>query len=227
MQSIASHRTVKRVALALLLQIVNFPLVRIGYTARLRRLVAQAAPGQAKLHLGCGNRPFPGWINVDVIPYSPGPGVLLDLRRPLPALDNSIDLIYSEDLIEHLELAQSRHLLHDCYRVLRPGGTMRLLTPNLRTLAADYVARSPALFEWYNARHGATSFAEILNHGLRSWGHRFVYDDELLVHELQTAGFSPEIQAHNQSSHPALRGLDRADEQEALYRIYLDCVKPR
>jgi len=215
------------VALALLLQAVNFPLVRLWYAARLRRLVARAAPGQAYLHLGCGRRPFPGWINVDVVPYSPGPDVLLDLRRPLPLPNNSLDLIYSEDFIEHLELTAGRRLLHECYRVLRPGGTMRLLTPNLRPFAADYVARSPALFEWYNARHGTASFAEILNHGLRSWGHRFVYDDELLVHELRAAGFLPTMQAHNLSSHPALRDLDRVDEHEAAYRIYLDCAKPR
>ena len=221
------HGTLKRAAVALLLGAVNFPLVRLWYATLLKRLVARAGPGQARLHLACGKRPFPTWINLDVVPSSPGPDVLLDLRKPLPLPDGSIDLIYSEDFIEHLELAQGRQMLGECYRVLRRGGTMRILTPNLRILATRYVERSPELLEWYNRHYGTTSFAEILNHGMRSWGHRFIYDDEMLARELQAAGFSAQLQAHNESHAPALRGLDRADAQEAGYRMYFDCVKPQ
>ena len=223
---ILRHDTVKRMALALVASAVNFFPVRMWHAARFRRLVARAAPGQAWIHLACGKRPFPGWINVDVIPSSPGPDVLLDLRKPLPLPDQTVDLIYSEDFIEHLELEQGRRMLRECYRVLRGGGMMRILTPNLRVLATRYVERSPELLAWYNRHYGTASFAEILNHGMRSWGHRFIYDDEMLVRELEAAGFSVQMQTHNRSGNPDLCGLDRADSQEAAYRMYLDCAKP-
>lgn len=103
---------------------------------------------------------------------------------------------------------------------------MRLLTPNLRVLATKYVERSPELLEWYSDHYGTASFAEILNHGMRSWGHRFIYDDEMLARELQTIGFSPQLWSYNQSSSHFLRGLDRSDTQETKYRMYFDCTKP-
>lgn len=223
---VLQRKPLKHVAMVLLVGAVNFPLVRLWYAARLRYLIARAAPGQAWLHLACGKRPFFEWINIDVVPYSPGPKVLLDLRKPLPLPDNTVDLIYSEDFIEHLELAQGRRMLRECYRVLRGGGMMRILTPNLRVLATQYVERSPELLEWYHRHYGTTSFAEILNHGMRSWGHRFIYDDEMLTRELRAVGFSAQLQAHNRSSNPALCGLDRVDVQEAGYRLYFDCTKP-
>jgi hypothetical protein len=103
---------------------------------------------------------------------------------------------------------------------------MRLLTPNLRVLATRYVERSSELLDWYRQHYGTTHFAEILNHGMRSWGHQFIYDDEILAHELQAIGFVPQPQTLNQSSNPCLRGLDRIDTQETRYRIYFDCTKP-
>jgi hypothetical protein len=96
----------------------------------------------------------------------------------------------------------------------------------LRVLATQYVERSPGLLEWYGHHWGTDSFAEILNHGMRSWGHLFLYDDDLLAHELQAVGFSPRPQSHNQSDNPLLCGLDRPDCQEAEYRMYFDCIKP-
>lgn len=223
---VLQHKTLKYMAVALLLHAVNFPLIRLWYATRLRHLVVQAAPGRAWLHLACGKRLLSKWINIDIIPSWPGPEILLDLRKSLPLPDNTIDLIYSEDFIEHLELADGRRMLHECYRVLRPGGMMRLLTPNLRVLVEEYVERSPELLEWYSHHYGTTCFAEILNHGMRSWGHRFIYDDEMLMRELQAIGFFPQLQTHNQSSNPFLCGLDRIDTQEAKYRMYFDCTKP-
>jgi predicted SAM-dependent methyltransferase len=224
--SVLKHKSLQYVAMALLVGAVNFPLGRLWYAARLRYLIARAAPGQVWLHLACGKRPFFEWINIDVVPSSPGPQVLLDLRKPFPLPDNTVDLIYSEDFMEHLELPQGRRMLRECYRVLRGGGMMRILTPNLRVLATRYVERSPELLEWYNRNYGTTSFAEILNHGMRSWGHRFIYDDGMLTRELRAVGFSAQSQSHNRSSNPALCGLDRGDVREAEYRMYFDCTKP-
>ena len=218
------RRTRKYMAFALL-GIVNFPVIRFWYGTRLRHLIEQTAPGRAWIHLACGKRPFVGWINIDFVPYSPGPDILLDLCKPLPLKDNTVDLMYSEDFIEHVDLEQGRRILREWYRVLRPGGMLRLLTPNLRALATDYVNRCSDLLEWYGHLYGPASFAEVLNHGMRAWGHQFLYDDELLTHELQTIGFSPQLLIHNQSNNPFLRALDRPDLQETKYRMYFDCLK--
>jgi len=204
---------------------VNSPLIRPWQAHRLRSLVAAAPQGKVRLNLGCGGRPFAGWINIDLLPSSPGPDVLLDLCRAMPLPDQTVDLIYSEDVLEHLTLPDGKRLLRECHRILVPGGTMRLLTPNLRVLAEDYVDRSQRFLAWYGSQYGTRYFAEILNHGMRAWGHRFVYDDEMLTRELAIVGFDVEAQAMNKSDCAGLRGLDREDRQEARYRMYLDCTK--
>ncbi len=215
----------KSLAYSLLFSAVNFPLTRAWYARKLNQRIAQTPAGAVKIQLACGQRPFPDWINIDIVPFKPGAEILLDLRRPLPLPAGSVDLIYSEDFLEHLDLNDGRRWLADCYRILRPGGILRLLTPNLNLLAQAYLQRDARFLSWYQEKYGTQSHAEILNHGMRSWGHRFIYDDDMLIHELETLGFKPRRQLYNQSDHPALQGLDRPDPQEMGFRMYIDSYR--
>jgi len=62
-----------------------------------------------------------------------------DVRYPLPFDSNTFGYIYSSHVIEHLELDVCKLLLKECYRVLRPGGTLRLVVPDLFLSASQYV----------------------------------------------------------------------------------------
>lgn len=53
---------------------------------------------ERKLHLGCGSRRFPGWLNLDMNWKG---DMTLDLREGLPFRDGSVELIYSEHSFEH------------------------------------------------------------------------------------------------------------------------------
>ncbi len=53
-----------------------------------------------------------------------------DLEKGLPFEDNYFDVIYAAELIEHLY--NPDFFLEECYRVLRPGGTVIISTPNLQ-----------------------------------------------------------------------------------------------
>ena len=55
-----------------------------------------------KLHVGCGEIYLEDWINIDI--ESPKADLIHDLRKPLPFEDDSIDFIYNEHFIEHLDL---------------------------------------------------------------------------------------------------------------------------
>lgn len=52
-----------------------------------------------------------------------------DLEEGLPFEDNSFDLVYAAELIEHLY--NPDFFLEECYRVLRPEGTIIISTPNM------------------------------------------------------------------------------------------------
>jgi SAM-dependent methyltransferase len=58
--------------------------------------------------------------------------VQADVSYSLPFADQSFDIVLLSELIEHLR--NSRPLIFECYRVLRPGGTVVITTPNLRDI---------------------------------------------------------------------------------------------
>lgn len=83
-----------------------------------------AVPGMKALHLGCGMNQLPGWLNTDV---EPDYGVtFLDVTQPVPAPDNSFDYIFAEHLIENFGPKKLKEVLKECYRILKPGGILRL-----------------------------------------------------------------------------------------------------
>lgn len=130
------------------------------------------------LHLGCGNRKFDGFINIDA---EPDADLQLDLTKPLPWLQNSVDGIYSEHFFEHISQAQAVSLLHECRRVLKPGGVLRIAMPDLMAIIADYQANNISSdwnrfgLDWTHNR------CERLNIAMRWWGHQWIYDEEELI----------------------------------------------
>ena len=84
----------------------------------------------AKLHLGAGPNILAGWLNTDVEPK--GIGVYyLDAGKPFPIQDQAFDYIFNEHLIEHFTYRDGLRVLQECYRVLKPGGAIRIATPDM------------------------------------------------------------------------------------------------
>jgi predicted SAM-dependent methyltransferase len=164
-----------------------------------------ALAGHTRLHLGCGNNVIAGWANVDADAVD---GVIAwDLRRPLPAPDASFDYVFSEHFIEHVTRDEALRLLRECVRVLRPGGVLRTSTPDLRKLVSEYLAGR--LDEWRDVAWLPQTPCRLLNEGMRSWGHQFVYDEPELRLLLAEAGFANvERVAWRESTHDALRSLE-------------------
>jgi SAM-dependent methyltransferase len=60
-----------------------------------------------------------------------GAGLRLDLREPMPFLDNSCAMVHSEHFLEHLAYPHdAMRFLTECFRVLRPGGVFRVGVPD-------------------------------------------------------------------------------------------------
>jgi predicted SAM-dependent methyltransferase len=175
-----------------------------------------------KVHLGAGDHRLDGWIDVDILPGVAD--VLADFTVALPFRDASIELLHSEDLLEHLDRDAGKQLLAECHRVLRPGGVMRLLTPDLRALIDRvYLQRETRHVDWCNTHLGASGPCETLNMHLRMNGdHRFVYDEEHLSETLRALGFRVRRVRHNWSTVPELRYLDLRDFG---LNLFLEAVK--
>jgi predicted SAM-dependent methyltransferase len=183
-----------------------------------------------RLQLGTGSNPYEGWLNTDVADYKrSGDVVYLDARKRFPLPDATFDAVFSEHMIEHLTYEEGLHCLRESYRILRPGGRVRIATPSARKLARLYDEELSDLQRRY-LRWSADVFVGhadmklpgfILNNMFHNFGHRFVYDDETLRHALEIAGFREVTEwPVGESGDPALTNLERHMRSVAEFNAY-------
>lgn len=94
----------------------------------------------AYLNLGCGSRYHPEWTNIDIVAH--GPEVIQhDLSRGIPLPNLSCTVVYHSAVLEHLRPADAAAFTAECYRVLRPGGIVRVGVPDLQRICEVYVSK--------------------------------------------------------------------------------------
>ena len=91
------------------------------------------------LNLGCGIHYHLDWINVDL--RLTGPGVLPYnlLGRALPFRSNVFDAVYHSHVLEHFPKHYAPIFLRECFRVIKPGGVIRVAVPDLERIAQLYL----------------------------------------------------------------------------------------
>lgn len=149
----------------------------------------------AKLQIGCGPYPLEGWLNTDILTnLHKGSPLYMDAGKLFPLPDASFDYVYSEHLFEHLTYQQASNMLKECYRVLKPGGIIRIATPNLKFLVDLYLHPEEGINKEYvkfNAeRSGLPSLPVFtVNYFHTNWEHKIIYDPETLAWFLSKVGF--------------------------------------
>jgi len=91
-----------------------------------------------KLNLGSGERYIKGFVNIDYCKNT-NPDLILDIgKEKLPFEANSVDLIVTNHLLEHLTKKQGIFCLKECFRVLKKGGEFYIGIPDLAEIARIY-----------------------------------------------------------------------------------------
>lgn len=226
-------------------------------------------PSIKKLHLGCGHITPEGWINVDgswnarlsqypvlrrviqglqlLPPDHSGKRyatniVSFDLKKPLPYPDNSMSAIFASHLMEHLYQTEAQRLLKECYRVLEPGGVLRLVLPDLRSVVEDYLAGKTDDAPY--GEHRAETPADLLNirlmyrapqapsgsapyrvyTALKDFhSHKWMYDAQSLVHHVTVAGFVEVEQRPFLDSR--IEGIEQVEKPERVLNGRGICVE--
>lgn len=186
-----------------------------------------------KLNIGSGLITPYGWVNIDSswnarlakwpklrkilgrlhllpvylveIPW-PSNITVFDVRKGLPYLDNSVKFIYASHLFEHLSRLEARKLLKESYRVLVPGGVIRIIVPDLLLCAKNYLEN----FQKYDRNSKQLPPAENFLESLQMYDqnlvnqpfwlkfykmfhdkntHKWMYDLESLSYLLRMTGF--------------------------------------
>ena len=190
-------------------------LVRPGERRKAARL-SQREP--LLLHLGSASSRKPGWVNIDLVGHR---GELAwNLSRPLPFADDSADGIFHEHLIEHLALEDGLGLTDECHRVLKPGGVLRIGVPDALAYARAYACGDPEFIE--RNRPGRPTPLLALLEAFYSWGHKTMYDFELLSLVCGAAGFE-QIEQRRFGESRIQPSPD--SEHRRLESIYVEAIK--
>lgn len=168
------------------------------------RKIAALISGKEPIWLEIGSGPdrkVPGWTTADLCE---GCDLMIDLSKPLPFPDNSVEKIYSSHVLEHFYFRDLMKLLSECRRILKPAGVFSASVPNARIYIEAYArpeAFDPAVYCRYEPAYNHNSKIDYLNYMAYMDGHhRYMFDEENIVAILGRAGFrSPRLRSFDES----------------------------
>lgn len=186
-------------------------------------LAPSSPDGLIKLNLGSFLDMFYyGWLNIDILDlkqFSEAQAYIFqqhDLTKGLPVEDNSVDIIMSNHLIEHLTREEGNALLKECYRGMKPGGIIRTSVPDTFLIVKKYIDGNIWDYKYINVGVERAKDESEAFHSLLLAGHATVYDKDSLSKLLERIGFkeikkvspfesrSEAIQTQTLTTHPSL-----------------------
>jgi predicted SAM-dependent methyltransferase len=195
-----------------------------------------SAAAELKLNIGCGTSGIQGWVNIDN-----SPTILLsrlpfgrrifrtpdwppdvrraDVRKRIPFPDSSVSYIYSSHTFEHFTYEESLAVAKECFRVLKPGGILRIVVPDLGAMVRDYLAdtSNPKASHRFIGRLLLTSgVRDVIHPGAH---HKQMFDAASLIQLLREAGFpTPAVSAFGSSCIPEIANIElESRRSESLY----------
>lgn len=140
------------------------------------------------LHLGCGTHYLAGFVNIDANPFQKT-DLWLDVRNGLPFPSGFLDSIYSTHMFEHFYASELQKLLSECWRVLKPGGGVRLIVPSLASAVKAYAEGQVEWFEKSFPNPFDSIGGRFSNFMFCDGQHRTAFDFSYLEEVLRSAGF--------------------------------------
>jgi predicted SAM-dependent methyltransferase len=133
-----------------------------------------------KLEIGSGNKPKAGYLHFD-IREDIGADVIGNATK-LPFADHAFEEVFSRFFLEHLPRKKAQVALTEMFRVLKQGGKLEIIVPNIAYFCKLFIKEVGQKKEWaLNKIYGFEDYQE--DH------HFFGYDKEILSNELTKLGF--------------------------------------
>ncbi len=175
-----------------------------------------------KLNVGCGASPILGWVNIDnsmSLYFAKRPLITFILRNlglldaeqiklvdffrhnevkyskatNLPVIENSVEIIYSSHMLEHLDRQDALVFLQEAHRVLVVGGLIRLCLPDINKLCKSYLEHGDAdIFVEQTllaTPSQKTTFSKLKFFIIGSRHHMWMYDAKSLTRLMLKVGF--------------------------------------
>ena len=179
------------------------------------------------LHLGCGTKYLPGFVNIDGNP-SHKLDLWLDVRNGLPFPNNSVDSIYSTHVFEHFYSDELEKLLNECARVVKPGAGMRIVVPSLSNAIVAYQQKRTDWFYDSFPRHFDSLGGRFSNFVFCDGQHRTAFDFSYLDEVLRGSGFT-EVEESMEGKSRLYRNAapvyEPADGGELPHSLFVEAFK--
>jgi glycosyltransferase involved in cell wall biosynthesis/predicted SAM-dependent methyltransferase len=169
------------------------------------------------------------WSNLDILDLNQYARqnsfdfIQADASKKLPFQDCTVDFLIASHFLEHITRSEGKNFLLECFRIMKPGGVIRITIPDTKKITGTYSHIQEVFNENVGVKN-AEDEAEALWNFLTA-GHKTAYDAPAMIKKLQTAGFSnvseygfgiscsPEIQADTKDMYPD-------------HSIFIEAVKP-
>jgi len=168
-----------------------------------------------RLNLGCGKHYKEGFINIDAFDTTVADAIMPvgDLTFP----SNIIDTIEAGQLIEHLGYIHTIYALAEWFRVLKPGGTLLIETPDLESSMKQYL----------DGDHEVKKETLTWLYGVESIGmeHRLCFPKILLRNLLKKTGLTGITTSFftMEKYHPVMRISCRKPQDSTAFQIIAQC----
>lgn len=212
-----------------------------------------------RINIGCGRSPTSGWTNFDNSPslwlakhpvlariaalcgflnqynrdfisFAKSADIgYADASKRIPEPNSSVDVLYSSHMLEHLDRFDRDRFLKEAFRVLKPGGILRLAVPNIRYLIDNYLADQDADNFIATARMTRDKPRKLVSKiryvvvGDRN--HQWMYDGASLCKLLASVGFSdPQVMPSGETRIPDPGNLNLSER--APLSVFVEAIKP-
>lgn len=155
-----------------------------------------------KIQFCCGQTKLEGWENYDKE---------IDISKPLNFDNDSIDFIFIEHGIEHIQQMSGVDFLKECYRILKLGGTMRITFPDICKIYNNPLCHNRMAY--IEKTHSRININNALKSTMYSWGHKSFWSLETMICALVSANFYAYVV---QSGKSAYKELDKIESHYKL-----------
>lgn len=184
---------------------------------RARRLLE--ASSSRTLHLGCAHTIVSGWVNIDLFGRVPVDAAL-DVTKPLPFADASVEAIFTEHMVEQLTYTESLALARECARVLRPDGVLRIVVPDFERYMRSYAEGDDFIETVHPGQLTPLLGLASIAYG---YSHRSIWDAATLISLLAHAGLTAEKSRFGESR------IEPCPDRNAreVESLYVEAIKGR
>jgi predicted SAM-dependent methyltransferase len=141
-----------------------------------------------KVQLGSGHKTLAGWINIDGNP-TVSKALYYDIRNKLPFPNESVNILFASNVLEHFYPDELEKILLEIYRVTANNSVIRIIVPSLEKSIIAYTNDDSKFFGDYPRSYKSIG-GRFVNLIFTDAQHKIAFDFGFMSELLVKAGFN-------------------------------------